>query len=102
MSETTHSGDAKLQKFEDFYGYYKNLKIFMDITKIWRFLWILNAQILILDVNISIITDSNKNCKKKIGVFGLVQCTMNTWETDCRLLKVHKDKKEHIRDIELG
>ena len=31
MSGTTRSGDAKLQKFEDFYGYYKNLKIFMDI-----------------------------------------------------------------------
>ena len=31
VSGTTHSGDAKLQKFEDFYGYYKNLKIFMDI-----------------------------------------------------------------------
>ena len=29
VSGTTHSGDAKLQKFEDFYGYYKNL-----ITKI--------------------------------------------------------------------
>ena len=41
VSETTHSGDAKLPKFEDFYRNYQNLKIFIDITKIRRFLWIL-------------------------------------------------------------
>ena len=56
-------------------------------------------QIRILDVNISIITDSNKNCKKKRCLW---VGTMYNEHMGNRLLKVHKDKKEHIRDIELG